>query len=259
MDSNFSHTVSQLLDWTTNLMLKLQWTDEMDNLFQISKEMLSKATKPNSLQKMVKPKPKSLQKMVFCIIEIGYGFQATAKFDMSSWLLPIMDLVDIPIWRIRQRSSRLILFGKIWIEIFKIWSKTASYANAPKGQYPRSSIMESKYHGEHEKSTGRNQVLHFDYYYVGESSTGSQYLLILRDGFSRFIMLFDFAEADSANAVEAILQWISLFGIPKQFFSDNGSHFSSSMAWSVKACGSLDEEEYFAAATMSLIRYEDRS
>ena len=31
------------------------------------------------------------------------------------------------------------------------------------------------------------------------------------------------------------------------------------MAWSVKACGSLDEEEYFAAATMSLIRYEDRS
>ncbi len=79
--------------------------------------------------------------------------------------------------------------------------------------------------GERERPTKPNQHLHFDYYYVGESSEGYVYLLVIRDAMSRFTMLHPCDAATSMNAARGLMKWIATFGVPELFFSDNGSHF----------------------------------
>lgn len=76
-----------------------------------------------------------------------------------------------------------------------------------------------------------NQILHFDYFHVRKPSEDTpdeaQYVLVLMDGFSRFVLLTPFADATADNTVTAIMHWISLFGVPKTFISDQGSHFQN--------------------------------
>ncbi|MEN9639683.1 MAG: hypothetical protein RLZZ262_1552, partial [Bacteroidota bacterium] len=79
--------------------------------------------------------------------------------------------------------------------------------------------------GIQHRPTKPNQMLHFDFYSVGPSSMGFEYLLVLRDGFSRFVLLVPCKTTDAEAAVNGILDWIALFGIPKAFFSDQGPHF----------------------------------
>ena len=79
--------------------------------------------------------------------------------------------------------------------------------------------------GEHPRPSKPNIDLHFDYFKLSHARDGSNYVLVLRDGFSRLVMLFKSDSANTTNAVDGILQWISIFGIPQRFFSDNGSHF----------------------------------
>lgn len=75
------------------------------------------------------------------------------------------------------------------------------------------------------RPTKPNQTVHFDYFYVDESVENLTYLLVIRDGFSRFVMIFPVEHADASTAVKCLLEWIGLFGIPKRFYSDNGPHF----------------------------------
>ena len=79
--------------------------------------------------------------------------------------------------------------------------------------------------GKHVRPTRPNQHLHFDYFYVGDEVDGFVYLLVSRDGFSRLVWLFETETTDAKSAVDAILKWIAVFGIPSLFFSDNASHF----------------------------------
>ena len=79
--------------------------------------------------------------------------------------------------------------------------------------------------GEQVQPTGPNASLHFDFISIGKGRNGENYILVLRDGFSRFTILYTCESATAANAVDGILHWISLFGIPERFFSDNGPHF----------------------------------
>ena len=75
-------------------------------------------------------------------------------------------------------------------------------------------------------ATKPNEHLHFDFYTVGATAiTGEQKILVLRDGFSRLVWLHPCPNDDAQNAVQGILQWISVFGIPELFLSDNGPHF----------------------------------
>jgi RNase H-like domain found in reverse transcriptase/Reverse transcriptase (RNA-dependent DNA polymerase)/Integrase core domain/Integrase zinc binding domain/gag-polyprotein putative aspartyl protease len=66
-----------------------------------------------------------------------------------------------------------------------------------------------------------NESLHFDFFSV----YNDEYLLVMRDAFSRFVLLIDCATCDTEAAVEGLLEWIALFGIPERFFSDQGPHF----------------------------------
>ena len=88
------------------------------------------------------------------------------------------------------------------------------------------STMPTRTHqGKRERPTRPNQFLHFDWYTVGESYDGDRYILVIRDAFSRMVMLVKSTSADAASTASALMMWIAIFGVPERFFSDNGSHF----------------------------------
>ena len=70
-----------------------------------------------------------------------------------------------------------------------------------------------------------NEVLHLDFLYLGESSTGQKYALVLREDFSGFVWLFPFESATSEAAAEALASWIATFGCPDWIITDQGAHF----------------------------------
>jgi transposase InsO family protein len=74
---------------------------------------------------------------------------------------------------------------------------------------------------------GPNEVLHFDYVYIRAASddTTPEYVLVIVDGFSRFVWLSAHRNANAANTVKALMQWFGLFGAVRKWVSDQGRHF----------------------------------
>ncbi|KAG2991433.1 hypothetical protein PC123_g23145 [Phytophthora cactorum] len=78
----------------------------------------------------------------------------------------------------------------------------------------------------------RNDCLHLDYLYLGESYGDAKYMLVLKDELTHFCELVPTDSADSQTAVVAILDWNKRFGIPEMWVSDNGSHVKNQvMEW----------------------------
>ena len=86
------------------------------------------------------------------------------------------------------------------------------------------------------QGTKPNEVLHMDYVYICEKG----YLLTLKDSFSKYLIHHYCTELSAAVTLQAVLHWISLFGIPKVWVSDQGSHFANELVkafrevWTVK-------------------------
>ena len=77
--------------------------------------------------------------------------------------------------------------------------------------------------------TGPHQVLHFDFTYVRATTPGTlggfEQVLVLKDGFSKFVNLIPVVSANADSVVQALLDWFKLFGIVQRWCSDQGSHF----------------------------------
>ena len=84
-----------------------------------------------------------------------------------------------------------------------------------------------------------NQVLHFDFYYVGEATNDWKYVLVLKDGLSHFVDLVGCTTTSAEVVVEALLGWFKRFGIVPTWVSDQPTHFRnkvvSSMAKKLKS------------------------
>lgn len=88
-------------------------------------------------------------------------------------------------------------------------------------------VDEKKTHvilGDTIQGTRPNEVLHFDYVYIG---TGTKYMLVLKDGYSGFVELVATDAADAWSTAKAIVEWIGRYGIPTTFVSDRGTHFKN--------------------------------
>ncbi len=70
-----------------------------------------------------------------------------------------------------------------------------------------------------------NDLIHFDYLYLDEGRYS--YLLLIKDDFTGYCMLHRARAADADTTAEGLAAWISLFGVPKMFHSDTGSHFKN--------------------------------
>ncbi len=58
-----------------------------------------------------------------------------------------------------------------------------------------------------------NELLHFDYLHMGESTTGHCYILVLKDDASSFIWLEPCLTADAQTTVDVLTRWFSSFGV----------------------------------------------
>lgn len=79
-----------------------------------------------------------------------------------------------------------------------------------------------------------NQILHFDFCYIGKSNTGEIYILILKDDLSSYVWLFPSATADAEQVADALIEWFSAFGTVAKWISDQGSHFRNSVIRAIR-------------------------
>ena len=75
--------------------------------------------------------------------------------------------------------------------------------------------------------TRPNEVVHCDYLYMGDSTEGKKYVLVLRDDLSSYVWLWPADAATSECAVDALKMWIGSFGSMEWLVSDQGSHFKN--------------------------------
>jgi Integrase core domain len=96
-------------------------------------------------------------------------------------------------------------------------------ATAPGDKVPRSL-------GTHLHATNPNEILHFDFLYIGLSRDGKyQYLLLLKDDLSGYLWLVPCRTADSAGTVDALMRLFAVFGVVLLWISDRGSHFKNEL------------------------------
>jgi hypothetical protein len=115
-------------------------------------------------------------------------------------------------------------------------------------QRVKGSGIEPRPWGQIPKADGPNQVIHFDYLFIRatDSDDKPEYVLVMIDGFSRYVMLTAHKHANAENVVQALLQWFSLFGIVKRWVSDQGRHFLNAVLTQTR--NHLGTEHHFTAA-----------
>lgn len=78
-------------------------------------------------------------------------------------------------------------------------------------------------------ATKANEVLHFDFLFMGKGVDDKVYLLLLRDGLSNYIWLWPTTKAESSEVSKAISRWIDVFTRMDIWVSDQGSHFKNTV------------------------------
>jgi transposase InsO family protein len=86
---------------------------------------------------------------------------------------------------------------------------------------------------DHDMATKRNECLHMDYLYLGESYGNARYVLLLKDELTHYCELVACDQPTAQVAVDAILDWFKRFGLPETWVSDNGSHFKATLVQEV--------------------------
>jgi Integrase core domain len=96
-------------------------------------------------------------------------------------------------------------------------------------------------------ATKPNEILHFDFLYIGLSTDGKyQYLLLLKDDLSEYLWLVPCRTADTAATVGALMRWFAMFGVVVLWISDRGSHFKNNVVQRVQK--ELKAKHYFTTA-----------
>ena len=74
-----------------------------------------------------------------------------------------------------------------------------------------------------------NEVVHMDFFNMGQGLSNKKYLLILCDDLSSYVWLWPTEDTTAAGAAEALCVWIGVFGCMEWMVSDEGSHFKNSL------------------------------
>jgi Integrase zinc binding domain len=73
-------------------------------------------------------------------------------------------------------------------------------------------------------ATKPNEILHFDFLYIGLSRDGKhQYLLLLKDDLSGYLRLVPCRTADAAVTVDAPMRWFAVLGVVLLWISDRAA------------------------------------
>lgn len=72
-----------------------------------------------------------------------------------------------------------------------------------------------------------NELLHWDYLYMGKSTTSEEYVLVIKDDASKFVWLISCHTADGKATYTHLLDWFANFGVFRTWVSDQGTHFKN--------------------------------
>jgi RNase H-like domain found in reverse transcriptase/Reverse transcriptase (RNA-dependent DNA polymerase)/Integrase zinc binding domain/Integrase core domain len=119
-------------------------------------------------------------------------------------------------------SITALFYWKTLIEDVRTFCKTCLHCCSTIGgdRTPRP-------YGQALHATTPNEVLHFDFLYMGPSQSGVKYLLLIKDDLSGYLWLVPSAAADAAATVDALTLWFSAFGVATTWVSDRGTHFKN--------------------------------
>lgn len=70
-----------------------------------------------------------------------------------------------------------------------------------------------------------NEVLHFDYLYLGASVDDEKYVLVLKDDLSSYAWIEPTNSASAEHAAACLARWTRTFSAPATWVSDQGGHF----------------------------------
>lgn len=76
-------------------------------------------------------------------------------------------------------------------------------------------------------ATKPNEIIHFDYLYLGECEKDDKYVLVVKDDLSGYCWLEPTTSADSEHTAEVLARWNRVFTTPSTWVSDQGSHFKN--------------------------------
>ncbi|GMF18154.1 unnamed protein product [Phytophthora lilii] len=83
--------------------------------------------------------------------------------------------------------------------------------------------------GEHREPAANNEVLHFDFLFMGGSYGDTQYVLVLKDELTHYCELIACDAPTSSVTAAAILDWAKRFCLPAMWVSDNETHFKNKL------------------------------
>lgn len=74
-----------------------------------------------------------------------------------------------------------------------------------------------------------NDVLQFDYLYLGESDNDEKYVFVVKGDFSCYAWLGSASNASATHAVEVMSWWESIFTARMYWVSDQSAHFMNDL------------------------------
>jgi Integrase core domain len=74
-----------------------------------------------------------------------------------------------------------------------------------------------------------NEIIHFNYLYMGPSVDDAKYVLIVKDDYSNYVWLKQCKNADADSAAAVLIEWLAAFAVAQQWVSDQGSHFKNAV------------------------------
>ncbi|KAG3194621.1 hypothetical protein PC128_g9193 [Phytophthora cactorum] len=72
-----------------------------------------------------------------------------------------------------------------------------------------------------------NELIHWDFLYMGDSTSGETYVLVIKDDASKLVWLVPCEAADAETIFHCLTDWFSIFGVCRTWVSDQGTHFKN--------------------------------
>jgi hypothetical protein len=91
-----------------------------------------------------------------------------------------------------------------------------------------------------------NEVIHFDYLYIGPSTDDAKYVPIVKHDYISYVWQKQCKKADADTTVSVLIEGFAAFGVALQWVSDQGSYFTNQVMMDVQK--QLDTNHHFTTA-----------
>ena len=161
----------------------------------------------------------------------------------------------------RDAGHRGVAATLVRLQEFCVWSGMESHVRDFVGQClhcadTRSGDVVPRPLGETVHGTAPNEVVHFDYLYVGQSGPlasqglseagGFRYILVIMDDLSNYVCLEPVEVCTAESTAAALLNWCKTLGVPRVWVSDTATHFKNAIM--IRLREALSVEHQFAVA-----------